>query len=81
MAFQNQRVVKVKKGTKVKTLDWMLELPWQHKEINVHYVFSGNMDLCKLLKNYLLIFTFKSYKLKKSSGSGFRDADLPSSFH
>ena len=56
MAFQNQRVVKVKKGTKVKTLDWMLELPWQHKEINVHYVFSGNMDLCKLLKNYLLIF-------------------------
>lgn len=69
MAPQNQQVVKVKWGTKVKTLSWMLELPWQDQEINVHYIFSGNVDLCKLLKNYLLIFLLKLYKLKKSSGS------------
>lgn len=55
----------------------MLELPWQHKEINVHYIFSGNMDLCKLLKNYLLIFLLKLYKLKKSSGSTSETLILP----
>lgn len=66
--------------TNVKILNLILKLPQQHNERNVHYIFSGNMDLCKLLKYNLLVFLFKLYKLKKSSGSVFQDTDFLSPF-
>lgn len=51
MAFQNQQFVKDKVNyrTDVKILNLILKLPQQHNEINMH-TFSGNVDLCKLLK-------------------------------
>lgn len=50
--MQNQQFVKDKMNwrTDVKIVNLILKLPQQHNEINMHYIFSGNVDLCKLLK-------------------------------